>query len=264
LSTRRALFRAAGGGERCVNPFEDAIETDRDSFTPATTTAGRGLLIVESSYSFLDHRGVPETHSFPELLFRYGLTERIELRLGWNYEVGGAGSDTSGVDVGEEELPVEKRLERESNLLSGVKFRVTDQETWVPASAFIFQAFTPTSGMATATQSMAAYVFGWELPRSWKLDAALRYMTGNEGGDHFNEWAPSVVLKVPVGERVNVHAEYFGVFSTDKAEEFNHQYFSPGVHYLITPDFEVGVRVGWGLNDQSDRFFCNIGFGCRF
>jgi hypothetical protein len=79
--------------ERRENPFEDAIETDRDSFTPATTTAGRGRLIVESAYTFQDNRGVKETHSFPELLGRYGLTDRVELRLGWNYEVGGAGSD---------------------------------------------------------------------------------------------------------------------------------------------------------------------------
>ena len=35
----------AGRGER------DEIETDRDSFTPATTTAGRRRLIVESAYS---------------------------------------------------------------------------------------------------------------------------------------------------------------------------------------------------------------------
>jgi hypothetical protein len=36
------------------------------------------------------------------------------------------------------------------------------------------------------------------------------------------------------------------------------------VHYLVTPDLEVGVRVGWGLNDQSARFFSNAGFGWRF
>src|SRR5262245_36977286 len=66
----------------------DEIETDRDSFTPATTTAGRNRLIVESAYSFLDNRAVKETHSFPELILRYGLSERLELRLGWNYEVG--------------------------------------------------------------------------------------------------------------------------------------------------------------------------------
>jgi hypothetical protein len=246
------------------NPFEDAIETDRDSFTPATTTAGRGRLIVESAYSFLDHRGVKATNSFPELLLRRGVTDRLELRLGWNYEVGGAGNDTSGADVGDEVFPFKKGLERESNVSYGLKYKVSDQDTWVPDSAVVLQGFTPTSGKPNDSQFVATYVFGWELPRRCKLDAAFRYGTGSDLEDHLNEWAPSVVLKVPLGEQVNVHAEYFGLFSTAKASEFNHQYASPGIHYLITPDLEVGVRVGWGLNSQSDRFFSNVGFGYRF
>jgi|GEM_PF-7032951 len=53
----------------------EEIETDRDSFTPATTLAGRKRMIVESAYSFIDNRRVPDTHSYPELLFRYGLTD---------------------------------------------------------------------------------------------------------------------------------------------------------------------------------------------
>src|SRR5687768_11001436 len=70
--------------EREKRPEGGEIETDRDSFTPATTTADRGRLIVESAYTFLDNRAVKETHSFPELVLRYGLTDRVEVRLGWN------------------------------------------------------------------------------------------------------------------------------------------------------------------------------------
>jgi hypothetical protein len=246
------------------NAFEDAIETDRDSFTPATTTAGRQRLIVESAYSFLDNRTVKETHSFPELLLRYGLTERLELRLGWNYEVGGAGNDISGADVGEDELSLGSSLRRESRFSYGLKFGVTEQKDWMPRSAVILQAASPTSGEETDTRIFATYVFGWELPNEWQLDSAIRYSTGSEEEDHFDVWAPSVVLKIPLGERVNVHGEYFGIFSTNKAEEFTRHFLSPGVHYLITPDLEVGVRVGWGLNDQSARFFSNVGFGWRF
>jgi hypothetical protein len=250
--------------ERPENPFEDAIETDRDSFTPATTTAGRQRLIVESAYSFLDNRSVKETHSFPELLFRYGLTERLEMRLGWNYEVGGAGNEISGVNVGEEDPVSGSGLERESRIAYGLKYKVTNQGTWVPDSAVIVQAFSPTSGKATDTQVVGTYVFGWELPNRWKFDSAIRYATGSAEEDRFTSWAPSAVLKVPLGERVDVHAEYFGIFSTDKAEEFTRHFFSPGIHYLVTPDLEVGIRVGWGLNDQSARFFSNAGFGWRF
>src|SRR3974390_1471048 len=35
----------------------DEIETDRDSFTPATSVVGASRTVVESSWSFIDHRG---------------------------------------------------------------------------------------------------------------------------------------------------------------------------------------------------------------
>jgi hypothetical protein len=38
-----------------ANPFEDRIETDRDSFTPSTKNAGPGLFILESSFTFEDN-----------------------------------------------------------------------------------------------------------------------------------------------------------------------------------------------------------------
>ena len=91
-----------------------------------------------------------------------------------------------------------------------------------------------------------------------------RYATASEGQDRFDTWAPSAILKYHITERANVHGEYFGLFSANKSEDFAKHYVSPGVHYLITPNIEVGVRVGWGLNDQSSRFFSNVGFGVRF
>ncbi|MFO0813967.1 MAG: transporter [Gemmatales bacterium] len=242
---------------------KDEIETDRDSFTPSTTTAGKRRLIFESGWTFLDNRGYKETNSLPEALFRFGLTERLELRLATNYEVGGVGSDVSG-GTGGEEFDSLGKLERESTISYGFKYRLTEVDNWLPGSAFIVQAATPTSGNTTNTQLATTYVFGWELPYQMKLDSSFRYILATEEHDHFNEWAPSVVLKVPVGERINIHAEYFGVFSTNKAEAINHQYFSPGAHYLITENFEVGFRLGWGLNDQTPRFFSNIGVGLRF
>jgi hypothetical protein len=75
---------------------EGVVETDRDAFTPITRTVDRGQFILESAYSFIDNRAVAPTHSFPELLLRYGLLKRFELRLGWNYEVGGSGNNISG------------------------------------------------------------------------------------------------------------------------------------------------------------------------
>jgi hypothetical protein len=262
--------RSAGereGREQEGEAERDEIETDRDSFTPATTITGRRRLILESAHTFIDNRGIKETHSFPELLLRYGLSERIELRLGWNYEVGGAGNEVSGAEAGEADAVGGSGLLREYTLSYGAKFRITDQANWAPRSALILQGFTPTGGSADAstdTQVVATYVAGWQFSNRWKFDTALRYGTGSEEDDHFHLWAPSAVVKVPIGERVAAHVEYFGIYTTDKAVNSTKHFISPGLHVLLTPDLEVGFRLGWGLNDQSARFFSNVGVGLRF
>jgi hypothetical protein len=242
---------------------EDEIETDRDSFTPATTTAGFRRTIVESAWSFIDNRDRLDTHSLPELLIRYGWNDWLELRVGTNYEVGGAPNSISSGGGAEEFDPLSP-LERETTISYGLKAALTEQNGWMPQSAAIVQASTPVSGEDTNTQLVATYVAGWTMNNLWQFDAALRYVAASAEEDRFGIWAPSVVLNVPVGERWNAHAEYFGLYSDGKVEAFTQHYFSPGAHYLITPDFEIGIRVGWGLSDDAANFFANTGIGWRF
>ena len=128
----------------------------------------------------------------------------------------------------------------------------------------IVQGLTPTGGDATATQVRATYAFGWRLPNRWRIDSALLITTESDNGNRFEVWAPSTVLRVPLGERFQVHAEYFSQISQGRQSDFSRHFFSPEMHYLLTPNLEVGLRVGWGLNEQTARFFSNVGFGWRF
>jgi hypothetical protein len=253
----------AGAPARAQEPEAEEVEemeTDRDSFTPAISTVAPCRLMVESAYTFVDNPDTAETHSFPELLVRLGVAEWLELRLGGNYEVGG---ESSGVSSGSPGVGLEEEggIEEESNVSYGAKFFLTAQDAWLPASIVNVQAITPTSGPETATRLIATYGAGWRFANGWQWDSSIRYGLASAEGDHFNQWAPSTVLKVPVGERVNAHAEYFGIFTDGLADETVKHYVSPGVHYLVTENLEVGVRVGWGLNDQSADFFSNVGFG---
>lgn len=256
-------FGRAGerAGRETGDAAEEPLETDRDSFTFATNTVGRGRLLLEAAHSYLDNRQDIDSHSYPEFIARYGLTERLELRLGWNHEVGGGGDVTGSDATGDEDAPGSVS---ESKILYGLKYALTEQENWVPESAAILQGSTPTEGPENASQLIVGYAFGWKFFEEWKLDAAVRYGNAREGDDRFNQWAPSVVLKVPVGERWNVHGEYFGILTEGKAAESDAQYFSPGVHYLLTPRCEIGFRVGWGLNQDAANFFSNVGIGLMF
>lgn len=253
---------AAEEGEAEAEEDEDEIETDRDSFTLATTLVGRRRFVFESAYSFIDNRRVAETHSLPELLLRFGLTDRIELRFGTNYEVGGAGNPISANIP--DDFDEEAELEEEANVTYGVKFQLTEQGELRPRTALVVQGFTPVAGKSNDTHFATTLVGGWTFANEWTWDSALRYSTGSLEDDSFSVWTPSTVVKIPVGERWKAHMEYFGVFSAGRTKESVQHFFSPGVHYLITPDWELGVRVGWGLNDQSPNFFANVGGGYRF
>ena len=81
----------------------EELETDRDAFTFAPTAAGADTSILEASYSFIDNRTGPESHSFPEVLVRRGIGETVEARLGFNYEAGGPGT-VSGSEMGGEDI----------------------------------------------------------------------------------------------------------------------------------------------------------------
>ena len=90
----RQVGEAAGGesaeGESAEGEDEaEEIETDRDSFTPATSTTPFGRVIFESAWSSIDNRAVPDTNSLPEIVTRYGVNDWFELRLGWNWEAAG-------------------------------------------------------------------------------------------------------------------------------------------------------------------------------
>ncbi|WP_437229243.1 transporter [Planctomicrobium sp. SH661] len=239
------------------------IETDRDSFTPATTLAPQDRVIFESAWSFVDNRNVPETNSLPELIARYGVNDWLELRFGWNWEAGGAPNLISG-DLGGPQQPTENRVEYESQIFYGLKLAITEQRDWIPESAWIVEGGTPTLGEDTATQLFTTYVFGWTLANDWKWDTAIRYGIDRVEGDRFNLWAPSSVIKFPVGERWKGHVEYFGIVSSGAAEDAGQHYFSPGLHYLVTKDLEVGIRTGWGLTRDSANFFTNVGLGWQY
>jgi len=254
LLVAAVLLPLAPGGQA-----REELETDRDSFTFAPTTAGPATSILEAAYSFIDNRLAPAAHSYPELLLRRGFGEKVEARLGFNYEAGGPGT-VSGSEFGGEDIETED----ESRVLYGAKIETTEQDGWLPRSAAILQGYTPVSGPSNKSTLVLGEAWGWRFAGGWEWRTAMRFGTGFEEADAFSQWAPSSVIKIPIGGRWNVHAEYFGIFSTGKETPLNSQFASCGGHVLVTENLEIGLRVGWGLNQTSPAFFSNVGAGWRY
>lgn len=251
-------------GSARAQEFEE-LHTDRDAFVPATRSVDTGHTLVEGSFAYIDNRGSPETYSFPELLVRRGVTDRFELRFGVNYESGSGGSVVSPVETGEGlEGRAEGMRERESNILYGCKLWLTDDAGWVPRSSLVVEAFTPLSGDVWGTEPTAMYAFGWALPGEWRFEALARYVYADSIEGTFDKWNAAAVLRVPVTERFEVHAEWFTTYTIGLDDDTVRPFVGPGMHYLVTPRFEIGSRFGWGLTHDAAGFFLDAGAAVRF
>lgn len=238
------------------------LGTDRDAFTPCTHSVAPGTILQEASSVFIDNQTGLPTNNYPEWIVRVGATERLEWRFGVNYGVGSQGNVVTSVEVGEGTY--DGRRLYESSLLYGFKLDVTEQDGWLPESCFIMEGTTPTYGDVLGSVPVATIVAGWELAAGWRLDTALRYAYSEGLEGWFSRWSPSAVLRMPVTERFEVHAEWFGSFTQGLVHDTSQPFFSPGMHVMVTRKLELGVRVGWGLAAGAAPFFSDAGLGWRW
>lgn len=254
------LERYLPRSESTRTPENDFIETDRNSFTFARMTAGANRLIVETSFSFINISGQKLDFSFPETLFRYGIGDRFELRLGWNYE------------TGSERVPGANNIggffaaNAEQQLYYGFKAALSEQSGLLPGSALFVQGHTPTGGAQSVTQLRTGYVVGWRLPNRWDFDAAMRFGTDIDEYGGYRIYAPSCVLKIPLteSERWFAHVEYFGVLTQGKESDVTLNFIDIGLHHLFTSNIEVGAIVAFGPHSGGMNLVTNVGIGVRF
>jgi hypothetical protein len=96
------------------------------------------------------------------------------------------------------------------------------------------------------------------------LGAAIRYVLADSAEGLFDKWLPSAVLRMPVTERWEVHAEWFGGWTDGLEDERARPFVGPGTHFMITPNLEIGCRMGWGLAQDAAAYFVDSGLGWRF
>jgi hypothetical protein len=250
------------------DPFEERIETERHDFTQSAVTVGRGVVQLESGYSYFYKDAEDEiesAHTGPEILVRVGLSEDIEFRLRWNYawQLIDEGPDRTG----SEDLRYSLKLQLTRQISGGV----------LPTSALEIRGSAPTGGSAFTTKQVEFgldYIYQWELTEGMTLTGSTGFGTNGFGDfglipdepaeDNFNVMSQSAVLGLELSETNTVYVEWFGIFSDGLEDEFVVSVVNIGVDHYVTDDFVIDVRAGVGLSNDSDDFFVGVGGGYRF
>ena len=262
---------SAGNGEfefelenEAESEFE-RIETERHDFTQSTTVVGRGVTQFEFGYTYFQSSGeteIEDSHATPELLVRFGLTERTEFRLRYN-EVWQFGEEHR---TGSEDIHW------------AFKVRTSDQDRWRPESALEIRSTAPTGGVDWSTDDVEFgldYIYGWKISPRVEIYGSTGFSTNALGEFAFRPIEPadedfilytqSVAIGTELSERVTAYTEFFGLFTDGfESDEERPVFFNVGLDYYLSDNVVVDIRGGTGLNADAEDLFFGMGGAFRF
>jgi hypothetical protein len=249
------------GGDH-ENEQEEPLESDRPDFTECSTTVGYRRLQIESGYTYTQAiSGDPthDAHDLPELLVRYGVAERLELRFAWDQGMvfdRSVNHDSGRVDW----------ENGSTDLDAGFKYAISKQDQWRPRSAILVSVSAPVGNSVFSSRQVDPvinYLYSWELTKKLSLNGSTGSQWTAVLGDRFTHLSQSLSIGYGLTEKLSVYNEWFAFFYRDLDDNRPQHYYNGGLTYLVTPNFQLDWRAGLGLNDTADGFFTGCGLTIR-
>ncbi len=187
---------------------------------------------------------IPELRYYllPTALIRFGLSDRIELRIMENFEKNNYSfNDEMGF----------------SDLQIGTKIQLFKKESSKTELAFLLHTTIP---IGTAGLSGNQYPAQYKHDGSTKLSEkySLGYTVGFSHGEISPVQIPlSLLLGRSIGDKFSVFAEVYGEY----VQNFYSINADAGLSYLITDDLQADFYFGSGIN--SSMKFWSVGFSWR-
>jgi hypothetical protein len=241
---------------------EKPLESDRPDFTDSSTTVGYRRLQIESGYKYTQAIAGDLTHNahdLPELLVRYGVAERLELRVAWD-----------------EGMLFESRRDRNTGRLVtengstdmdiGFKYALTQQDKWRPQSAIITAISAPVGSPELSSRQVDVqinYLYSWDFTKKLSLNCSTGSLWTAESGDHFSQLLQAASVEYELTEKLHVFNEWAVFLRRDFSDNRPQFYYDAGLTYLVTPNFQLDWEAGVGLSRAADGFFTGCGLTIR-
>jgi hypothetical protein len=243
------VFLAAG-----IAWAKDPLITDRPDFTESAFVVGRGTVQLEGGASYADSDD--ETlATVPELLVRWGMTRKLELRLVaptfvWLDTLDGSRSGFL-------------------NMFLGAKIALNDGEGddfWGRTGAGLIVATSvPTGSSAvssSAWQPTAILSLAWDLAETVSVGTNLGWARPDDGDKRFNSFYASVAAGIGVMRSSSLFFELIW-FDTERFQGPQTLTLQTGLTYLVTPDVQLDIRAARRLTSEGPDVLIGIGASTR-
>ena len=219
--------------------------TDRPDATESPSVVPKGSLQAELGgfYESFDDKGIKtETYTYNTTLLRYGLLDRLELRLGW---------DIVDQKITDRNLNTKMTVGGFSPLLAGVKVAVAEENGGFPEIGLIGHLMLPFTAGSDVKPETTGVNFRFSFAHTLNDRSSLSYNIGAEWGDDSPEAAYIYTLAYgyAITDAWGAYAEIYGDFPENSRA--NHLW-DAGITYLIQNNIQLDATIGSSFTDGQD------------
>jgi hypothetical protein len=222
--------------------------TDRPDFTETSFVVPLRRLQVETGFTYTDGADGERTLTAPELLLRYGIAPRTEVRLGLPDYVRVRGSGQRVGQFGDTYLGVKQQLGP-----PGARY----------GFALIPAVTLPTGGSRVTSDHVdPEIVFAWsrDLSETWSVGGILGYARPTEDGERNDTFFPTVSFGRSLSERWGTFIEWAAAFPERGGDV---HLLHHGYTYALKSNSQLDLHFGFGLTRAAPDFFIGAGFALR-
>lgn len=237
----------------CCIAQQEPIETDRPDQTETVAIVPKKWLQFEAGFNAAQTDGEGNNEFLtPTLLTKYGLSNRMELRLittltTRTYKFVPNTKTESGL------LPVE----------AGAKIALWEEKKLRPKTSFIFHVAIPNLASKAYDIRLLAPNFRFTLQNTLSKKFGIGYNLGAEWNGENSK--PDYVYTFSPGFTFNdkwySYIEAFGAVKGDEAPEHN---IDGGIAYNITRNCKVDISSGFGITTPAPDWYIALGISARF
>ena len=208
------------------------ITTDRPDQTESAVVLSSGQIQIESGIS------IESSQSNINTLFKFGMTEGIEIRINSNYIIN-------------DELSFMKKSSF-SDFEVGAKFKIFDKTSNNTKVAFLSHLSIP-----TAIEVFSNNVYGLLNRLIVSHDLNNESQIGyNLGYNKFEKMDGQFIYTIVYGKSLDSFGIFFELFGDDSKNSFNIN-FDSGITYLLDNKKQLDLSIGKGINNEM--FFISAG-----
>jgi hypothetical protein len=236
-----------------IQAQEEAIDTDRPDQTESVNLVPKKWFQFEAGLNVQENGKNNLEYLTPTLLCKYGISDKIELRLNTSILTTSYLTIPHGTVSNTGLEPVEV----------GAKIALWQAKKWIPKTSFIFHFGIPGVASKANNIHLIAANFIFTMQNSITQNFGIGYNLGGEwdGEDR----VPAYIYSFSPG--LNFADDWYGyleAFGTIKKNTPPQHSIDGGIAYNITNNFKIDLSSGFGITKATPDWYIALGFSKRF